>query len=345
MATLEGIGRICAQASGDRVLRSAVLAGLRRAVPFDSYAWLLTDPETCVGTAPLAEFPNLGDLPTLVRLKYLTATNRWTALVPGTASTLLTATGGEPSRSRVWRELLAGYGITDIASLVFGDQFGCWGWLDLWRTTGPFSPAEVDLLGGLDRLVTPALRRSLAATFTNAPTAPSRAVEPVVLILSEDLQPITQTPSVDTHLRALLPTDTDRAPIPAAAYNAAAQLLAREQDIDDHPPSARTHLSDGAWVTVSAARLVPSPTGTTGIAVSIEPTTSTARAELFARVIGLSQRESELLAHLVVGSDTRQLAQLMFLSEHTVQDHLKSIFAKADVRNRRQLVARATGLR
>ena len=55
-------------------------------------------------------------------------------------------------------------------------------------------------------------------------------------------------------------------------------------------------------------------------------------------------KESELLGHLVLGSDTRQLSQLMFLSEHTVQDHLKSIFAKADVHTRRQLVARATGM-
>ena len=150
---------------------------------------------------------------------------------------------------------------------------------------------------------------------------------------------------VDTHLRALLPTDADRAPIPAAADNVAAQLLAREQGIDNHVPSARTHLGDGVWVTVSAARLGRSSTGTSGIAVSIEPTSATGRAELFARVIGLSAREAELLDHLVAGDDTRQLAQLMFLSEHTVQDHLKSIFAKADVHNRRLLVARATGMR
>lgn len=327
------------------MLRAAVLDEVRRAVPFDAYAWLLTDPETYVGTAPLAEFSSPADLPTLVRLKYLTATNRWTALVPGTASTLLTATGGDPSRSRVWRELLAGYGMTDIASLVFGDQFGCWGWLDLWRTGGPFTPDEVGLLGGLDRLVTPALRRSLAAAFTVLPAAPSRETSPVVLILSEDLQPMTQTPSVDTHLRSLLPTDADRAPIPAAAYNVAAQLLALEEGIDNHAPSARTHLGEGVWVTVSAARLSRSRAATTGIAVSIEPTPATERAGLFARVIGLSERESELLRHLVAGNDTRQLARLMFLSEHTVQDHLKSIFAKADVHNRRLLVARATGIR
>jgi DNA-binding CsgD family transcriptional regulator len=345
VAALDGIERICGRELGDRALRAAVVAELRREVPFDTYAWLLTDPVTHVGTSPLADFPFPADLPTLVRLKYLTATNRWTALVPGMATTLLAATGGDPSSSRVWRELLAGYGVTDIASLVLADQYGCWGWLDLWRADGPFTPNELNLLSGLCRVVTPALRRSLAATFTVSPSEEHHAAEPVVLILSDDLQPVTQTPQVDTQLRALLPTDADRAPIPAVAYNVAAQLLAREQGIDNHDPSARTHLGDGAWVTVSAARLGRSPTGTTGIAISIEPTSAPGRAELFARLIGLSERESELLGHLVAGSDTRQIAHLMFLSEHTVQDHLKSIFAKADVHNRRLLVARATGMR
>lgn len=345
MGALDGIERICGRGFADRALRAAVLADLRRAVPFDSYAWLLTDPETFVGISPLAEFPSPADLPTLVRLKYLTTTNRWTAMAAGTATTLLAATGGDPSQSRVWRKLLAGYGIADIASLVFRDQFGCWGWLDLWRTDGPFTPHERNLLAGLDRLVTPALRRSLAATFTIDASEPHKGAEPVVLILSDDLQPITQTPLVDTHLRALLPTDANRTPIPAAAYNVAAQLLAREQGIDDHSPSARTHQGNGVWVTVSAARLGQPHHGTTAIAVSIEQTPPTGRSELFARVIGLSERESELLQHLVSGNDTRELARLMFLSEHTVQDHLKSIFSKADAHNRRLLVARATGMR
>jgi len=33
----------------------------------------------------------------------------------------------------------------------------------------------------------------------------------------------------------------------------------------------------------------------------------------------------------------------MFLSEHTVQDHLKSIFAKTSARSRRALLSRAVG--
>jgi len=67
------------------------------------------------------------------------------------------------------------------------------------------------------------------------------------------------------------------------------------------------------------------------------------RTAVFGRAFGLSAREAELLSHLVTGSDTRRIAQRMFLSEHTVQDHLKSIFAKTATRNRRTLLARATG--
>ena len=57
----------------------------------------------------------------------------------------------------------------------------------------------------------------------------------------------------------------------------------------------------------------------------------------------LSPREAELLEHLATGCDTRQVAQQMFVSEHTIQDHLKSIFAKTGTNNRRTLLARAVG--
>ncbi|MBT2469924.1 two-component response regulator [Streptomyces sp. ISL-66] len=35
------------------------------------------------------------------------------------------------------------------------------------------------------------------------------------------------------------------------------------------------------------------------------------------------------------------MARQMFVSEHTVQDHLKSVFAKTATNNRRMLLARA----
>ncbi|MGI8691559.1 MAG: LuxR C-terminal-related transcriptional regulator [Geodermatophilaceae bacterium] len=48
---------------------------------------------------------------------------------------------------------------------------------------------------------------------------------------------------------------------------------------------------------------------------------------------------------LATGIDTRDLARRLILSEHTVQDHLKSIFAKTGARNRNTLLSRALGAR
>ena len=104
--------------------------------------WVLTDPETCVGSAPLADAPTLADIPMLIRLKYLTAVNRWTTLPTNTPTSLLEATAHEPSKSLVWRELLQGYGVSDVLSTVFRDQYGCWAFLDLWRHDGSFVEAD-----------------------------------------------------------------------------------------------------------------------------------------------------------------------------------------------------------
>ena len=44
-------------------------------------------------------------------------------------------------------------------------------------------------------------------------------------------------------------------------------------------------------------------------------------------------------------ADTRTLARQMSLSEHTVTDHLKSVFAKTGARDRITVLSRALGTR
>jgi DNA-binding CsgD family transcriptional regulator len=98
------------------------------------------------------------------------------------------------------------------------------------------------------------------------------------------------------------------------------------------------------WVTVRAARIDgPGSSPEHDIAVTIEESSPPERVDLFARVFGLTAREHELLDHLIVGRTTRELARCMWLSENTVQDHLKSIFAKTSSRSRHMLLSRALG--
>ncbi len=341
----ERVVQVCGAHEDAQALRLALLDAIRRAVPFDAHAWLLTDPETEVGCAPIAEVPPLVELPHLIKLKYLASVNRWTALDPAVA-TLVPARGYHDESSRSWRTFLALHGVTDIASVVFRDRFGCRGFLDLWRRGGSapcFTEPEVEFLTNVAKTITHALRDAQRRTFDITTAAPPRS-GPVVLVLEPDLRVRAQTAETEQYLRVLMPPDAERRAIPAVAYNVGAQLLASETGVDDHPPSARVHLAEGTWLTVRAARMgETAPADRRDIAVTIESSSPEERSELFARACGLSLREAELLRHLITGADTRQVAQLMFLSEHTVQDHLKSIFDKTGARNRRTLLARARG--
>jgi len=218
----ETIVRICRGEADARTLRLEVLDPIRRAVGFDAYAWLLTDPETSVGSSPLADVPCLPRLPQLIRLKYATSVNRWTGLT--SAASLHAVTGGSLSRSLMWRELLGQYQVTDIASSVYRDRFGCWGFLDLWRINAPeFTEADIEFLGHIADPVTAALRSGLARTFIPATGGDQMPAGPVVLLLPPGLEVRAQTPQTQRYLRMLVPPEAEeQAPVPAGAYNVAA---------------------------------------------------------------------------------------------------------------------------
>lgn len=339
---------VCASTLTERDLRAAILAALRPAIGFDSYVWLLTDPSTTVGYAPLADVPCLPELPTLIRLKYLTAVNRWTSLRRESCPVglLRHSTGGDLRRSQQWRDLLCGFAVTDIASVVFDDKHGCWGFLDLWRQSGsPFDDAAATLLADIAPGVCKVLRRRQADAFSVSRTDSNPADGPAVLTLTADLQIIGRTTAATGWLRSLLPTSLERDPVPAAAYNVAAQLLAAENGVDDHPASARAWVPGRTWVTLRASRLESTDLRPGVIAVSIEETAAGPRLELFARCFGLTAREQQLLSLLARGADTREIAAEMVISDYTVQDHLKSIFGKTALAGRSALITTAVGPR
>jgi DNA-binding NarL/FixJ family response regulator len=345
---------IDAASSDDRALRRQVLSVLHEVVAFDAHVWLLTDPVTAVGAAPLADVPCTAELPALIKAKYATAVNRWTNLQQQASPVALlhSTVDGELGRSRLWRDVLSRYRIGDVASAVFADQFGCWGFLDLWRDDArePFTSADADIIASLIAPLTKALRRSQARTFIE-PAAPQRhQAGPVVLTLDDDLRITSRTAASQAWLDVLLPPVPDERAIPASVYNVAAQLIAAEEGVDMHPASARTHLADGFWLTLRAARLSaserePGPAASGALVVTIEEASAAERLELFGRAFGLSGREYELLGVLATGSDTRAMARQMSLSAHTIQDHLKSIFAKTGASDRITLLSRALGTR
>jgi DNA-binding CsgD family transcriptional regulator len=329
---VDAIERLTRDATDSRSLRAELLTMLRREVGFDWYVWVLTDPATSVGVDPLAEIPDRSAIATTIRLKYVTPLNRWTSLDHAARI------GSLATESRLWREAQTQYGVVDVASLALRDRYGCWGFIDLWSTS-PFTDDDLSVLDSLAPSLTGAMRLTRALSF-RAPTAvatPSSG--PVVLVLGDDLAIREQARSSEEWLRLILPQPDGSQPIPACAFNVAAQLLAREAGIDDNEAKARMPLPGGHWVTLRASRLDPHNT----IAVTIERTTPHDRLDVFGRAHGLSDREAQLVALLGSGVDTTTAAARLHLSPHTVQDHLKAMFAKSGVHSRRELLARALG--
>ena len=56
----------------------------------------------------------------------------------------------------------------------------------------------------------------------------------------------------------------------------------------------------------------------------------------------LSPRETEVLLVLATGASTRELSAQLFISEHTVRNHLKAIYRKLGVHSRTELFSKLT---
>ena len=354
--SLERIGDLCRDVLDDTELRRGALAELGRVVPFSAFAWPLSDPESATGIAPMARIPCPEELQELIRLKYLTPDCRWTVLIGQRrpAATLLMETGGRPARSPLWSGLLSRYGVTDVLSTVFADKHGCWGWLDLWRAgdEGTFSEPETDYLGTVAPLLAGGLRRSRAAQCRRDADGPGTAWPAVrkplppqaVLTLDERLAVVGQTASAGDWLGLLQRGPRPSEGISAEVLNVAAQLLAREDGVDQHPAMSRVPVGLGAWALLRATRMDAARAGATPpLAVTIQECPAADRLEVFARCFALTPQQHRLLGLTAGGLNTAELAAALRISPYTVQDQFKAVFAACGVRSRSALLGLALG--
>ena len=118
-------------------------------MPFDAYAWVLTDPETSVGSAPLAAVPHPRRTAPADPVAVPHAAEPVDDAHRPARRPAADATHGDLTRSLVWRELLARHDVSDVASVVFRDAYGCWAFLELWRTGGATSAPPTPPSSGL----------------------------------------------------------------------------------------------------------------------------------------------------------------------------------------------------
>jgi DNA-binding CsgD family transcriptional regulator len=124
-------------------------------------------------------------------------------------------------------------------------------------------------------------------------------------------------------------------PVPLEA-NAYASRVRAADTRPDEVPRARLRTRTGVWLLMHASMLQ----GTDHLALVIEPAKGGDVAPLIIEAYGLTQRELDVTRAIARGLGTSEIAAHLFLSQHTVRDHVKSVFEKTGVSSRGELVAK-----
>lgn len=243
------------------------------------------------------------------------------------------STRGRPDRSARYNEFLEPFGLPHELRTVMVTRGRVWGAVIFHRTaeTGDFTPEEAEVMGKLTRPIADALRSSVRvdAARRAGPRAPG------MLLLDANDEVVLATPNTGELLELLRHSDTvERNPpasvlIIASQTRAAATLGKQAQPL--HVPTK------AGWVTLHGSM----PDGREGhVAVIVQGTAEHDAAPLRLEAFALSERERDVASLIAQGLDTSAIAERLFISPWTVQDHCKAIFEKTETRNRRELRAR-----
>lgn len=337
---------------GPELLRRTA-EGLRRAVPFGSYCVATLDPASSL----LTHVYNGGSSgeeshaevygPVLARTYFEEDVVRLASMLRGRrpAQPLSEAVGGVLERSLRYREYLAPVGFGHEVAVVFADE-GLWGAGYFTRETGEpdFSTREVSLLERVGPHVGAGLKA--AALRTRADGGRRGRDFPGVITLDRGGRVLSYTPSAERLLSEVedLRQGWDRNGLPVSVEMASGALNraldpACERDLHI-VPRVRLRGRSGRWLTLHASLTENTPERPSETVVVISPSEPAEITQLNIASYGLTPREDEIVKLVARGRSTKQISGTLFISEHTVHNHLRSIFEKTGVHSRRELVQR-----
>jgi DNA-binding CsgD family transcriptional regulator len=334
---------LAASSAGSAELRLEAVELLKRAIGFDRWCWSVGDPDSLLGGGDLAEADLWPVMPRLFALEQWDELNAPHVLARRRrpVGSLSLAMGGDLARSRCWDECLRLHGVGDQATVVLRDAHGSWGYLKAWRTREDraFAAEDLRLLEDVAPGLGSALRRRAVDPTVFEP-AEAPAERPAgVLLLDAELRPRSTTAAAQVWL-AVLPGAAiaqRRGYLPQTIYAVAARARAAAcPSVGALPARLRTRTVDGRWAMIEAAPLEGTDVGV--IAVTLRAATSAEVLGLVCRAHALTPRESQVVRLVVAGLPTRRIADHLGISTNTLQDHLKAIFDKVGVRNRRALI-------
>ena len=233
-------------------------------------------------------------------------------------------------------------------SAVFTAGGSLWGSADLSRGRGgtDFEPREISLLKRLAPHLGAGLKTATLrarASFTERFGVDT----PGVLTLNLGGRAVQHTAAAARWLRELAdlePGWPERAELPAPVWMVSGALRRALNPSSDRDlaavPRLQVRARSGRWLALYASLTEPTPTRPSETLIVIDPAKPGDVALLNMAAYGLSPREEEVVTLVARGSSTRQISATLYISEYTVQNHLRNAFEKVGAGSRGELLKR-----
>ncbi|OKH82534.1 LuxR family transcriptional regulator [Mycobacterium sp. ST-F2] len=323
-------------------------AAVKRAVPWIAACVGTHDPSTVLMTSgrkygALAERDSCDELFAQIEYSGEEPTAFRELVLDETASIGMSqATGGDLERStRMERLIRPVFGFGDESRLVFRDKVGVWGAMALFRDPGDaaFSTNEIDYLATLADAFARGIRLGTLARLAGSSIADMTETGPVVMIFDDANQVAQMSIGAEERI-AELNTSPNRTDPMSVVHGLVAAARRIPGAAGAKLPRVRVRTGSGMWLVLHAAPLTGRD-GTAGdVVVTIEEARPPEIVELVVAAFGLTARERDVTRMVLQGIDTKEISANLHVSTYTVQDHLKSVFDKAGVRSRRELISR-----
>ncbi len=303
---------------------------LRRHVPYAAAAWSTHDPATGLSTS--------------CTLTGVSEDNQREAAIfrhefdddePATYLKLITEgrdiavlseeTDGDVMRAGRFREVFAGFGVTDELRAILWAREHPWGSISLYRMGGRFTPDEAAFVAERGPVVADVIRMSLLRSAAARPEAV--ADPPGILQVERDgqVRPLTEPAG-----RWL----TVAGPVLATAARSAASAMHERPDWEG--ARSRVVTDTGRVLTLHAAHTLQSEGA---VAVIVEAARPAAVGAMLVDAYGVTPRQRDVLGLLLLGRSMTQVARALGISEHTANDHRKAIYERVGVSSRSELAA------
>jgi DNA-binding CsgD family transcriptional regulator len=340
------IARLCLQELPALELLERAAIPFRRVVPYDASCWKPMDPRTLLFTGFGIEDPRPGTLAAvrwrfvdneLLEGDYAKYRDLVRRRIPVT--TLHRETHGEPGRSARYRSIHRSLGFGAELRAAFRTGDACWGSVALVREEDQpdFSDQEVAFVARIGAHLAHGLRHALLREEA-AEGMQDRA--PGVIVLDDEGTVRSLTDQARFWLERFPADRGTGLDLPAAVHAVAGRALAGASSGSLVPPYASVRVTSGEWLTIHAAALETNGLDAGAVAITLAPAAPADLEPLRLHLYGLTPREREVAQLLTRSSSTDEIARTLWISRHTVKDHVKAVYAKIGVTSRAELSAK-----